>query len=75
MKLNTWKGVGGAFSLFFSSTGWVYASGDGGHPGDNPIIVSGSFGLLFTFFQGSQQISFFADQRVATSQFATSLEI
>lgn len=52
MKQNKWRGIGSAFPLFFASTGWVYASGDGGHPGDNQIIVSDSFGLLFTFFKG-----------------------
>lgn len=50
MKLNKCRSIGGAFLLFFVSTGWVYASGDGSHPGDSPFIVGGSIGLLFTFF-------------------------
>jgi hypothetical protein len=49
MKLNKWRSIGGAFLLFFMSASWVYASGDGSHPGDSPLIVGGSFGLLFTF--------------------------
>lgn len=50
MKLKKWRNSGGVFLLFFVNTGWVYASGDGNGPGDNPLIVGGFFGLVFAFF-------------------------
>jgi len=50
MNGNVFRKTAFGLLIFLFSGGLAYAAGGSGHPGDNPFIVGGSFGLLFTFF-------------------------
>lgn len=47
--MNAIKKLSRVFLIFSTSISFAFASGDSSHPGNNPLIVGGVFGLFFTF--------------------------